>query len=39
VQRAVAAKRIGAAGVNFYNYGLLSTARLGWIQKANESTR
>ena len=39
VQRAVAAKRIGAAGVSFYNYGLLSAARLGWIQKANESTR
>ena len=39
VQRAVAAKRIGAAGVNFYNYGLLSTARLGWIRTANTSTR
>lgn len=39
VQRAVAAKRIGAAGVSFYNYGLLSAARLGWIRAANTSTR
>ena len=36
VQRAVAAKRIGAAGVSFYNYGLLSQVRLGWIRRANE---
>ena len=39
VQRAVAAKRIGAAGVSFYNYGLLSAARLVWIRAANTSTR
>ena len=39
VQRAVAAKRIGAAGVSFYNYGLLSAASLGWIRAANTSTR
>ncbi len=39
VQRAVAAKRIGAAGVSFYNYGLLSAARLGWIRAANASTQ
>ena len=37
VQRAVAAKRIGAAGVSFYNYGLLSSARLGWIRRANSA--
>lgn len=36
VQRVAAAKRIGAAGVSFYNYGLLSPARLKWIRRANE---
>ncbi len=39
VQRAVAVKRLGAAGVSFYNYGLLSANRLEWIRRANESTR
>jgi len=38
VQRAVTAKRLGAAGVSFYNYGLLSANRLEWIRRANEST-
>jgi len=39
VQRAVTAKRLGAAGVSYYNYGLLTAARLGWIRQANENTR
>ena len=39
IQRAVTAKLLGAAGVSFYNYGLLSAARLEWIRRANESTR
>jgi len=38
VQRAVTAKLLGAAGVSYYNYGLLSAARLVWIRKANAST-
>lgn len=37
VQRAAAARRIGAAGISFYNYGLLSAARLQWIRRANEA--
>ena len=36
VERAVAARRIGAAGISVYNYGLLSAARLGWVRRANE---
>jgi hypothetical protein len=39
VLRAVTAKRMGAAGISFYNYGLLSTERLRWIRSANESTQ
>lgn len=39
VQRAVAARRLGAAGISFYNYGLLSSDRLGWIRTANEKTK
>jgi len=39
VQRAAAAKRIGAAGISFYNYGLLSSERLEWIRSANQQTR
>lgn len=38
VQRATAAKRVGAAGVSFYNYGLISAERLEWIQRANRAT-
>ena len=38
VQRAVAAKRIGASGISFYNYGLLSAERLEWIHTANRKT-
>jgi hypothetical protein len=34
-QRVQAARSLGAAGVCFYNYGLLSPARLGWIRRAN----
>jgi hypothetical protein len=38
VQRAVAARRIGAAGISYYNYGLLSPERLEWIRSANKAT-
>ena len=38
VQRAVAARRMGAAGISFYNYGLLSLERLEWIRTANKAT-
>jgi len=36
-QRVGAARSLGAAGVCFYNYGLLSPARLAWIRRANEA--
>ncbi len=36
IQRVEGAKRLGAAGVSFYNYGLLSPERLQWIRRANE---
>jgi hypothetical protein len=36
-QRVQAARTLGAAGVCFYNYGLLSPARLAWIRRANEA--
>jgi len=39
LQRVAAARSIGAAGVSFYNYGLLSEARLGWIRRANQQTQ
>lgn len=39
IQRVAAARSIGAAGVSFYNYGLLSAARLEWVRQANHSTR
>jgi hypothetical protein len=39
VQRATAAKRIGAAGISFYNYGLISGERLEWIRGANSATQ
>ena len=37
LQRVQAARSLGAAGVCFYNYGLLSPARLAWIRQANEA--
>lgn len=37
LQRVQAARSLGAAGVCFYNYGLLSPARLAWIRRANEA--
>jgi len=37
LQRVQAARSLGAAGVCFYNYGLLSPARLAWIRRANET--
>lgn len=37
LQRVQAARSLGTAGVCFYNYGLLSPARLGWIRHANET--
>ena len=36
MQRVQAVRTLGAAGVCFYNYGLLSPARLAWIRRANE---
>jgi hypothetical protein len=38
VQRVTAARTIGAAGVSYYNYGLLSADRLRWIAEANRQT-
>jgi hypothetical protein len=35
-QRVQTARTVGAAGVCYYNYGLLSPARLAWIRRANE---
>ncbi len=34
-QRAEGARELGAAGICYYNYGLLSPARLAWIRRAN----
>jgi len=34
-QRVGTARELGAAGVCYYNYGLLSPARLDWIRLAN----
>ena len=36
-QRVGTARALGAAGVCYYNYGLLSPARLEWIRRANAS--
>ena len=36
-QRVGTARELGAAGVCYYNYGLLSPARLDWIRAANAS--
>lgn len=38
IQRVAATRSIGAAGVSFYNYGLLSAARLEWVRRANQQT-
>jgi hypothetical protein len=38
LQRVQAARSLGAAGACFYNYGLLSPARLAWIRRANEAS-
>jgi hypothetical protein len=38
LQRVHAARTVGAAGVCFYNYGLLSPARLAWIRRANQAS-
>jgi hypothetical protein len=35
LQRVAAARAIGAAGVSYFNYGLLSADRLAWIAQAN----
>ena len=37
MQRVGAVREIGAAGVCYYNYGLLSPERLDWIRRANGS--
>jgi hypothetical protein len=37
LQRVQSARSLGTAGVCFYNYGLLSPARLAWIRRANEA--
>jgi uncharacterized protein with PIN domain len=37
MQRVQTARSVGAAGVCYYNYGLLSPARLAWIRQANEA--
>ena len=34
-QRAEGARELGAAGICYYNYGLLSPPRLAWIRRAN----
>ena len=39
VQRATTAKQVGAAGISFYNNGLLSPERLAWIHTANKATQ
>ena len=36
-QRVGTARALGAAGVCYYNYGLLPPARLEWIRRANAS--
>lgn len=36
-QRVQAVWSLGAAGMCYYNYGLLSPARLAWIRRANET--
>jgi hypothetical protein len=36
LQRVQSARALGAAGMCFYNYGLLSPTRLAWIRRANE---
>lgn len=38
LKRVAAARGMGAAGVSFYNYGLLSAARLEWVRRANQQT-
>jgi hypothetical protein len=37
LQRVESLRALGAAGVCFYNYGLLSSARLAWVRRANEN--
>ena len=39
VLRAEAARKAGADGINFYNYGLIPQARLDWVRKAVERLR